>query len=114
MGLDSSAFLFGMENFGLMVYDIMKWAKLAPSKSGRDPIPGDLVHVMPRAAMAGYVLCGATYVGGHQVPSSEDRSTPGEPATMIHEVLFHGKVVTVSSHSHNVQVIDYENPDDEA
>jgi len=81
----------------------MKWAKL--SCSSDDPIPGDLVHVTPRGDMAGYVMCGAMYIGGHQVPASEDMSKRGEPPTVVHKVLFNGNLVVISSHSHVIQVI---------
>ena len=50
-----------------MLNNISKWAELSGSYC--NPIPGDLVHVMPRGTMAGYVMCGATYMGGYQVPS---------------------------------------------
>jgi len=86
-----------------MLNNISKWAELSGSYC--NPIPGDLVHVMPRGTMAGYVMCGATYMGGYQVPSSEDTLSHEEPSAVVHEVLFHGNIVTISSRSHMIQVI---------
>ena len=89
-----------------MSYDITKWIKLPPLKSDPDPTAGDLVHVTPRGDMAGHVMCGAIYIGGHQVSVSEDAAAPGEPRTTVHEVLFNGSIMTVSSHSHRILVVE--------
>ena len=76
------------------------------SASNHDPIPGDLVHVTPRGDMAGYIMCGATYVSGHQIPSYDEVVKPMGSSTLVHEVLFNGAIITVSDHSHQIQVLD--------
>ena len=79
-----------------------QWVVL--SGSDKPPEPGDLVNVFPVGDMTGYVLCGAVYVDGPEVPSGRvmDKS---EPAVIVHMVLFNGEIMTISGHSHVVQVL---------
>tara|TARA_Y100000034_G_scaffold121545_1_gene165890 strand:+ start:189 stop:467 length:279 start_codon:yes stop_codon:yes gene_type:complete len=81
-----------------------QWAAL--SVLDRSPKPGDLVTIFPIADMTGYVLCGAVYIGSHQVNFSDDGlGREGQPL-LVHEVLYDGSVMSISGHSHEIQVID--------
>ena len=81
-----------------------QWAGL--SVLDRPPEPGDLVTVFPIADMTGYVLCGAVYVGSHRVNFSDDGLRREEQPVLVHEVLYEGQVMSISGHSHEIQVID--------
>ncbi len=80
-----------------------QWAML--SGSDKTPEPGDLVMVSPLGDMTGYVLCGAVYVGSRRVDVVGDGVVFGGRPPLIHEVLYNGAVLTISGHSHEVQVL---------